>query len=277
MDMVIPSDFQFSQASLQDFQDCRQRFYFRYIQRLSWPALEAEPAVLNEEWMQQGAEFHRIVHQYFLGMPAEKLSITVTRENLRTWWKDFLTNLPVDLSNTVFPERMLATKLAGFNLIAKFDLVELTTENSMVIYDWKTSQHSGSRQYLSGRMQTKVYPYVLAKVGHVFTTGKGVSPENIKMVYWYACNPQEPETFSYNRNKMVEDEQILIHMIDEITSLEGSKDFPKTENRKQCQFCVYRSLCNRGEKAGDFSELEIEKTDEIANKIDFDQIQEIEF
>ncbi len=40
--MALPSDFQFSQSSLQDYVDCPWRFYLRYIRQLAWPAIVAE-------------------------------------------------------------------------------------------------------------------------------------------------------------------------------------------------------------------------------------------
>ena len=93
--MAIPNDFQFSQASLQDFTDCRRRFYYRYVQRRAWPALEAEPALANEQWMQQGTDFHQLVHRYVLGIPAERLTQSA-RGNLAVWWTSFLAQVPFE-------------------------------------------------------------------------------------------------------------------------------------------------------------------------------------
>ena len=41
----LPADFHFSQGSLQDYVDCPRRFQLRYMMKLAWPAVEAEPAV----------------------------------------------------------------------------------------------------------------------------------------------------------------------------------------------------------------------------------------
>ncbi len=62
--LVLPDDFQFSQASLNDFAQCRRRFQLRYLQKVNWPALETEPALENEQRMQRGARFHRMVRQH---------------------------------------------------------------------------------------------------------------------------------------------------------------------------------------------------------------------
>jgi len=39
--MSLPTGFRFSQASLQDYVDCPQRFQLRYLAALQWPAVEA--------------------------------------------------------------------------------------------------------------------------------------------------------------------------------------------------------------------------------------------
>jgi hypothetical protein len=277
MGMANLNDFQFSQASLQDFQDCRRRFYLKYVEKLGWPAIEAEPALLNEELMQQGADFHRLVHQFFLGVPPKLLSQMVSGENLKVWWENFMSNLPATSSSQLFPERVLTTHLAGYGLLAKFDLIVLEEKDKFIIYDWKTSRKPGSRSWLKQRLQTKVYPYVLAKAGHVFLDGERVNPEKIKMVYWYANSPEESVKFDYPKETMVQDEEFITSMIVEIASLEGIDDYLLTDDKTQCRFCEYRSLCNRGEKAGLVDDKGEVSQAKLEVMIDFEQIQEIEF
>ena len=63
--------FDFSQSSLQDFTDCRKRFYLRYIQKVAWPALQAEPVIEFERHIQRGERFHRLAQQFLMGIPEE--------------------------------------------------------------------------------------------------------------------------------------------------------------------------------------------------------------
>jgi len=275
--MAISNDFQFSQASLQDFQDCRRRFFYRYVEKLSWPAIETEPALANEEWMRQGARFHQLVHQYFLGLPKEKLSELSLEQNLGMWWQGFLAHNPVDAKHQLFPETLLVTKLSGFILLAKFDLVVLDTDSSLSIYDWKTSRKPATRDQLSRRLQTKVYSYVLAKSGQVFTNQNEVDPEKIRMIYWYANRPTEPEEFQYSSSQLLSDEQMLLDLIEECVSLESISEHPKTEDVNHCRYCVYRSLCDRGEHAGSLDEYGDEIDSNLEDSFDLDQIPEIEF
>jgi len=57
-------------------------------------------------------------------------------------------------------------------------------------------------------------------------------------------------------------------------------EFSSTGNAKNCRFCVYRSLCDRGVRAGSLEDWIGEAEagpppEEI--KLDFEQIAEIEF
>jgi hypothetical protein len=56
-------------------------------------------------------------------------------------------------------------------------------------------------------------------------------------------------------------------------------DFPLTANEQRCQFCRYRSLCQRGVQAGDWQNQEAseEQTSGGGFDLDFDQIAEIDF
>ena len=94
--MALPANFQFSQASLQDFVDCKRRFYYRYVERLSWPALESEPALENERYMQRGAAFHHLVHQYILGIPEDRLVTGAESGDFSDWWTSFINHIPYD-------------------------------------------------------------------------------------------------------------------------------------------------------------------------------------
>jgi len=271
--MAVPSDFQFSQASLQDFVDCRRRFYHRYLQRLSWPALEAEPALANEQWVQQGIDFHRMVHRYLLGIPAERLSQSA-RGNLAAWWESFLAHLPFSMDSVLLPERMFAVELDGWRLVAKMDLVVVHPEGGVDIYDWKTSTKVPGRAYLQARLQTKVYPYVLAHSAENLGL-ESLKPDQIRMVYWYVGRPEQPEVFPYSLAQMEQDREALSGLIEEITGLDSAAQFPLIEDERRCRFCIYRSLCARGETAGDYEEGEIDF--DTAFDLDFDRIEEIEF
>src|ERR1044072_9646201 len=78
-----------SQSSLQDYRDCAQRFKLRYLDRLSYPAVETEPTLENEKHQQEGEYFHRLVQQHLIGIPTEQVTKFANTINLQRWWEKF--------------------------------------------------------------------------------------------------------------------------------------------------------------------------------------------
>src|SRR5215216_7255480 len=79
-----------SQSSLQDYMDCARRFKLRYLDRLSYPAVETEPTLENEKHQQEGEYFHRLVQQHLIGIPAEQIAKFANTPNLQRWWANFI-------------------------------------------------------------------------------------------------------------------------------------------------------------------------------------------
>jgi CRISPR/Cas system-associated exonuclease Cas4 (RecB family) len=278
MAMALPINFQFSQANLQDYTDCKRRFYYRYIRRLSWPSLESAPAIENERYMQQGAAFHQLVYQYILGIPEDRLGTVAESEKFSGWWASFLEHAPYDKSAQLFPEKVLATVVDDVRLQAKFDLIAIQGDGKISIFDWKTSRKRPSRERMVTRLQSRVYPYVLAKVAKSINQGQDIAPDQIEMIYWYPNFPDSPEVIQYSENKLHEDEIYLAELVGEIKNLEEIDQFPLTPNEGFCKYCVYRSLCDRGKGAGNINEMnDLLISEDFDLDIDFDQIAEIEF
>jgi hypothetical protein len=275
------SAIQFSQGSLQDYVDCRRRFQLRYLLKVAWPALEAEPAYENESAMQQGALFHRLIQQHLLGIPAERLtplakgSDDSTEHRLSRWWQNYL-DFKRPSASALYPEVTLSMPLVGCRLVAKYDLILIGPEGHVTIYDWKTSRNRPKRSWLLERLQTRVYPYLLAQAGAHLNQGRPFAPEQIEMIYWFAETPHEPEIIPYGADMHAKDEAYLKSLIAEINGL-SPEAFPLTPNAARCRFCTYRSLCDRGVEAGDLEEMDIELEPTAEPEFDFDQIAEIAF
>ncbi len=203
--MSLPSDFHFSQGSLQDFVDCPRRFQLRYLDRIAWPAVQAEPILENERHLQQGELFHLMVQQHLVGVPVERLTAMAQGDaDLAGWWQAYLDAAPAALPGQRFPEVTLSAPLGASGerrLVAKYDLVVLTPDGRAVIFDWKTSRHRPPRRWLAERLQTRVYPYLLLHAGVDLNGGRPLAPEQIEMVYWFAGFPDRPERFVYSADK----------------------------------------------------------------------------
>jgi radical SAM protein with 4Fe4S-binding SPASM domain len=263
---MLPDSFAFTQQNLQEYADCPYRFYLREIQKLEWPAIESEPVHEQEELMLLGTRFHLLCQQYFCGIPAETLTAQISDPLLLEWWQNFLRLKMMPAAGSFSVERLFSIPFAGYRLAAKFDLIFTQENGRLSIYDWKTSQHQPKRQTVLSRMQSKVYPLLAASIY------PQTSPESISMVYWYPAFPDTPISFSYSAGQFTEDRHFLEQIIREISQKQSEKEFQQTEHEKTCDFCRYRSLCNRGTAAG-ISDLEeaLSNMDEAFN-LDFDAV-----
>ena len=273
----IPAKFTFSQSSLQDYADCPRRFQLRYLNRLLYPAAESEPALENERHQQEGQYFHRLAQQYLLGIPAEKLARLANTPNLHRWWENFvnakdLTGLR-DLSG-LYPEVTLSAPLGDFRLVAKIDLIAVTVDERIVIYDWKTYRKRPRNEWLSARWQTRVYRALLVAAGAHLNGGRPIIPERCEMVYWFANYPDDPARFPYNESQYKRDWDALVKLTEEIRT---ATSYPLTDDRQMCAYCTYRSYCDRGIQAGDLDAIEAEMEAESLFDVNFEQIGEIEF
>jgi len=281
--MTLPSNFQFSQGSLQDYVNCPRRFQLRYIDRLSWPALQAKPALENERIMQQGATFHRMIHQYLLGVPEEDIeNLIKSNKYLSHWWRSFIDDKKINtlLNNKSiarYPEITLSAVIGQHRLVAKYDLILIEPDQRAIIFDWKTSRKQPKQTWLAEKYQTLVYPFVLSQAGSQLNNGKPLAPEQITMVYWFANFPREPMRFTHSAIKNAKNKAKMAATIEEIQTI-NEDNFPLTDNEKLCCFCVYRSLCKRGVEAGPVDDFEdMNESNSFDFEIEFDQIAEIAY
>ena len=276
-----------SQSSLQDYVDCAQRFKLRYLDRLSYPAVETEPTLENEKHQQEGEYFHRLVQQHLIGIPAEQIAKFANTLNLQRWWENFqnstdLTGLREallkqsegnkDLSG-LYPEATLSAPLGNYRLLAKYDLITIQNGKA-IIYDWKTYRKRPRNEWLAARMQTRVYQALLVKAGAHLNHGQPFEPEQIEMIYWFADFPNEPARFAYTSAQFKRDWDLLLKLSEEVAT---ASSYPLTEDRQKCLYCTYRSYCERGIRAGNMEQAEAEMEAEELFDVNFEQIGEIAF
>ena len=283
--MTLPEGFLFSQSSLQDYVDCQRRFQLRYLLHLAWPAVEAEPYLENERRMDQGAQFHKVVRQFLVGIPEAEISKSLAADDvMRGWWDNFTAainggNLAsiLEPGTQHFEEITMTVPIDRFRLLAKFDLLIIHPDGNVTIFDWKTSQNHPRRKWLADRLQTHVYPFLLVGALPGNNGEKPLDPAQVEMIYWFTNQPEQPERFSYSAREYQEDTRFLTNLISTIDQ-KSEPIFPLTPDVRRCLFCTYRSLCNRGVKPGDVDQMEDwqEATPAEEVTIDFDQIEEIE-
>jgi CRISPR/Cas system-associated exonuclease Cas4 (RecB family) len=266
-----------SQSSLQDYVDCPRRLQLRYIEQLSYPASESEPALENEKHQQEGEYFHRLVQQHLIGIPEDKLTRLANTPNLSRWWSNFISDTSLKELNQAlvrYAEASLSSPLGKFRLVAKYDLIVLIGDK-IIVYDWKTYRKRPKNEWLASRWQTRVYCALLAQAGaHLLNNGKSVASEQIEMNYWFSEFPSDPAHFQYSAAQFKRDWVWLEKLADEIAN---ASSFPQTEDRQKCSYCPYRSYCDRGIRAGDLADAEGEVEAEELFDINLEQIGEIAF
>ena len=276
--MAIDPDFTFSANSLQDYQDCPRRFELKYLLHQSWPALESEPVLEFEHRIQLGSQFHQLVFRYLNQVPQELLLDSIEDADLSDWFRNFLAfyqNLDLVQAYPEFPVRI---PLNNSQVLAVFDLIALLKEGTLEIFDWKTARHIPRKETLANRIQTILYPYAALEAAGAFLPGKEISPEKIRMTYLYTAHTKENVvSFDYSQKQHEENRKFLENLIAEIQSKE-SGTFELTGDERKCKYCVYRSLCERGEIAGNLNDLEDEEDlAQVIGRIDFDAQDEIAF
>jgi hypothetical protein len=287
--MSLPTGFTFSQSNLQDYVDCPRRFQLRYLLNIEWPALQSEPAIESEHQLELGTSFHFLVRQHQSKLPVELLSAMIHDLQLKQWWENYLFaqtsggSLDSLLNNDTlrFPESTLSLPISRFRLIGKFDLLVVMPDLRIYINDWKTSKNRPRRRWLQESLQSRVYPFLVAKAGEQLTKRASFPPENINLMYWFPEYPQEPELFIYSAEQLAADEFYLQDLIARIDSVSGM-DFPLTHDEFHCRFCVYRSLCNRGSQAGDLAQMDLYNEtsatpESFISNLDMEQINEVEY
>ena len=279
--MDLPPTFEFSQGSLQDYSDCRRRFLLKYLKHTAWPAVHAEPALENERHIRRGERFHRLAQQFLSGVPSDRLAEMAAAdpdENLALWWRSFSAEIPAQLTGTRFIELALFAPVNNLRLAARYDLILAAPDAKFVIYDWKTSLSRPKRTWLANRLQTRVYPYLLVLAGAQLNQGRPILPDQVSMLYWFAAFPHQPERFVYSTSQFEKDRVFLRKVISEIHSLPEA-EFQLTSELDRCQYCVYRSLCDRGIAAGPLGDIasESETEEDIGLNLDLDQVSELAF
>ena len=251
----LPIPFIFTQSNLQSFLNCPYQFYLRYVLHFQWPAAQARDLLQLEADRLAGARFHQLVHQLFLGVSLPKLSQMAKNDpdtRVATWFEAFTTTFPQALPGELFPEYTLGVTLGGQELTARYDLLQCDSGH-FTIYDWKTSHKQPSKTWLAGQMQSRVFPLVLAlhldEINQPFT--------ELRMVYWEAAQPERPYIFKSTAQTLAEDQAFILALMQKINRLSPA-DFQKTDDIQRCQYCRYRSYCNRGTQPPEDDEAFIE-------------------
>jgi len=277
--MNIPENFKFSASNLKDYLDCPRRFELRYLMFLDWPAIQSEPVLEREHFIEEGKAFHHIIYQFLCGIPAEKLTPFIKGNNLSRWWRSFISHqsqLLVD--GQQMPEFKVVVPFKGFILTGQFDLLVRTPESHFIIYDWKTTSSKPNMHAMRRGIPSRLYPLLVSLTGQEILSKYSCNPDEIEMVYWFPDYPENTILLNYSNYQFQEDIEFFKSLLNQI-AVTGPGNFLMTPERERCLFCQYRSLCDRGVTSGDWNQNEESATldADASIEIDLDLTPEIEY
>jgi CRISPR/Cas system-associated exonuclease Cas4 (RecB family) len=279
MTPLARNDIQLNQSNLQDFLDCPRRFELKVLEDASWPASLTEPPSQFEQLTDLGDNFHKLSNQFFIGIDPQVIAVTIQDPTLADLWANFLPYAKTLASYQHFTEQILRTSLADYVLVAKYDLIAQLPDHSYLIVDWKTSPKKPDRSQLANRVQTYLYPYILFEGWRDLFPHSQTSPDNLVFQYWYPLAGVPEETFPYSEDRHQETKDKLSGIIADIDKhLHSGAHFPLTDDTRSCQYCNFRSFCERGSAAQPFSPTVDYENEDLSNvQFDIDLIEEIEF
>jgi RecB family exonuclease len=245
----FPPGFTFTQSCLQDFAVCPRRFQLRYLLAQSYPAPLAKPLAAVDRSTERGERFHALMERYWRGAALPERVDPLIAD----LWQTFLENPPPDVPQTFRrTEFSVSVKPAwanGARLAAKYDLLAYDPDGEALIIDWKTGRRP-KRAFLERHLQTVLYPLLLVEAAPRLL-GIALPPERVRLLYWFGEDDGATEEFIYSRARYHADQAYISALLARLNALEVA-EFPLTDERRHCQHCEYRSLCERGESAGTF-------------------------
>ena len=240
-DLALPASFQFTQSKLQDFRDCPRRFYLKYMENQRWPAPISVPQDQHEQAMKNGQRLHQLIERHHYGLSLDVLKRDID-EPLTRWIDHYEAYLPsLAPYKQSFSETMLTAQLEQYHLAAKFDWIGFDGKQVLAI-DWKTGTLPPANR-LQARMQTIVYLYVL------YQSASSLFGKEIKhfTLRYFSVETTNAQSFDVNARNVTQYEADILAILTQIQT----STFDKTEQERNCRYCVYRGLCGRGTASQD--------------------------
>jgi PD-(D/E)XK nuclease superfamily len=225
-----------SQGHLKTLQECPRKFEYIYLKSLS-----LLPPIDQQQTMQFGSDFHRLLHQQELGMPIEPFlsadsALAVALAGLRKaaphLWQ-------ADPQIQRRSEEVRTFLLGDYLFTAIYDLL-LLGETAQII-DWKTYGRPKQAELLDRDWQTRLYLYALVATSDY-------QPAEISFTYWFVQNqPPQSVTFRYSDEQHRQTQQEISSLLEQLTSwLSSGESFPQLEyTNPLCAKCHFAARCSR--------------------------------
>ena len=217
----------------------------RYITPIHWPAEKNSQQLSIERLVRDGALFHRLAEQFFLGISSEHIERQIDSlvdSSVFRYWNNFLAFAQSkfdlrDINQKFKPEYSILFQLAGFNLEAKVDLLHFNAmDNTFKIFDWKTTRV----QYENDTLQTKIYLLALAEHAD---KSNAPNQDPLSIEYWFAESPKELLRITKTREEL---KPIKGQITDQMNQIRLDTNFFPINDAAKCGRCPFRTYCQTG-------------------------------
>jgi PD-(D/E)XK nuclease superfamily len=231
-----------SQGHLKTLQECPRKFEYIYLKSLS-----TLPLIDQQQTMEFGSIFHRLLHQQELGMPIEPFLATnpaleSAMHGLQKAAPHLFLREPQIKRHS---EEVRTFQLGEYLFTAIYDLL-LLGETAQII-DWKTYGRPAKANQLDHDWQTRLYLYALVVTSDY-------QPPKISFTYWFVQNqPPQSVTFHYSVEQHHQTHQEISGLLSQLTSwLATGEPFPQVVlTSPLCEKCPFAARCQRSPLAQD--------------------------
>lgn len=230
--------FYFTQNSLNTFRNCPFQFKKKYIDNVKW---QQDSKLDAEEKIEFGNDFHETAQRYFSEIPVFEEGLK-SDEKLYNAYCNLKDYFPLDSKNKYYPEYTIRYSDGVIRLEANFDLVIVTSNGEVEIWDWKTNSSPDKAERYLESLQTRVYRYVLKKcMKEIF--GFDTDYDKIKMSYFSPENKCVIVDSVYSEEAYKKDEKDIVNLIKKIYNYDYDA-FERENYLKHCKLCEFQLFCD---------------------------------
>lgn len=205
----------FSPNMLKTFEACPQKYYFKYIEKISVPQ--------KSNLFEKGKKVHALANYYLRGDDISKMKKALNSEELKLW--EILKQNEFFNKTYVNSEYNLSCKVDNYWIGGRLDAL-MKDDKNYYILDYKTGSIPKNPEY---DYQTITYLLCASKM----------YGDNIKFVYIDLKNNQN-SIINFNSTKAQEYEKRITDICNKITNAQFSEEI---EHSKICDFCEYKKIC----------------------------------
>ncbi len=205
----------FSPNMLKTFETCPQKYYYKYVQKISVPQ--------KTGLFEKGKKVHALANYYLRGDDISKMENALNLEEKKIW--ETLKQNEYFQKSYINSEYNLSCSIGNYWIGGRLDAL-MKDDNTYYILDYKTGSIPKNPKY---DYQTITYLLCTSKM----------YGNNVKFIYIDLKNNQN-SIIDFNIEKAQEYEKRIIDICEKITTIQFPEEI---EHSKMCEFCEYKKIC----------------------------------